>query len=250
MLDAGKVQTLFMDGIGYITFSHPKGNSLPGLLLKELAQTVQQLGQDDRAQVIVLRSEGEKVFCAGASFDELKAVRSVDEGHEFFMGFARLILAMRNCPKFVIARAQGKVVGGGVGIASAADYCIATQAASFRLSELALGLGPFVIGPAVLRKVGRSAFNTLSIGADWHAADFGQSCGLYAQVVPDIHSLDAAVNALAHKLAATSPEAMARLKQVLWENTDEWSELLPKRARISAELLLTDFCRKAIAAVS
>ena len=235
-------------GIGTISFFHPKSNSLPGPLLTKLADQVTLWGRDPAVKVLVLKSQGEKAFCAGASFDELKSLEDEASGKNFFMGFARLILAMKQCPKLIIARVQGKAIGGGVGIAGAADYTLATKAASVKLSELALGLGPFVIGPAVERKIGLSAFSTLAIDNRWRDAHWAHRHGLYADVLDSIEDLDLAVAKLAQQLSKTNPAAMAELKAVFWEGTDHWKQLLEARAQHSGRLALSDFTKNAIAA--
>src|ERR1700752_5210256 len=203
------IKSTVENGIGTITFFHPQSNSMPGTQLRNLAAEIEKLGKDLSAHVIVLKSEGEKAFCAGASFDELIAIKDIHEGIKFFSGFAAVINAMRKAPKFVIARVQGKAVGGGVGIASAADYTFALDGASVKLSELAVGIGPFVVGPAVERKVGTSAFSSMSINAtEWQTAQWAREKGLYAEIYGTVQDLDAALNALADKLSKSNPEAM------------------------------------------
>lgn len=247
VLDAGTVSVTVADGIATVTFGHPKSNSLPGALLRKLAETVRELGADDAVRVVVLRSGGAGAFCAGASFDELQAIGDAATGKEFFMGFARLILAMRAIPKFVIARVHGKAVGGGVGVAAAADYALATRAASVKLSELAVGIGPFVVGPAIEKKIGPGAFAALAIdAASWRDAAWAERHGLYAQLHDDAASLDTAVDTLARTLAASNPEAMATLKRVLWQGTEHWDQLLEERAAMSGTLVLSEFTRAAI----
>ena len=161
----GSVTVEIEDGIGRITFAHPSHNSLPARLLSELTQTINELGQNDEAKILVLQSGGDRTFCAGASFDELIAIDNPANGKAFFMGFANVINACRKCPKFIIGRVQGKAVGGGVGVASAVDYCLATKFAAIKLSELAIGIGPFVVGPAVERKLGLAVMAQLAIDA-------------------------------------------------------------------------------------
>lgn len=246
-LDAGRVAVDVAAGVATVRFHHPKGNSLPGALLRQLAESVQALGRDDAARVIVLRSEGSGPFCGGASFAELQAVRDAEGGTTFFMGFARLILAMRDCPKFVLARVHGKAVGGGVGVIAASDYALATRAAAVKLSELAIGIGPFVIGPVVERRVGPGPFAALSIdAAGWRDAAWAERHGLFASVHESEAELDAALDALAATLARSNPEAMAQLKRVFWEGTDHWPSLLPERAAMSGRLVLSEFTRRAI----
>src|SRR3954466_10990468 len=221
------VKSEIKNGIGTITFFHPQSNSMPGTQLRNLAAEVEKLGKDNNVKVIVLKSEGEKAFCAGASFDELIAIKDLDTGIKFFSGFAGVINAMRKAPKFIIARVQGKAVGGGVGIASSADYTFATEAASVKLSELAVGIGPFVVGPAVERKVGTSAFCQLTINAtEWLSAQWAKEKGLYADLFASTGEMDAAIDALASKLALSNPEAMAMLKKIMWEGTEKWDTLL------------------------
>lgn len=234
-------------GIATITFFHPQSNSLPGIILRSLANEIELAGKDPEAKVIVLQSEGEKAFCAGASFDELISIKDLETGKQFFSGFAGVINAMRKAPKFVIARVQGKAVGGGVGIASAADYTFAMNTASVKLSELAVGIGPFVVGPAVERKIGNSAFCQLAIDAtEWQSAEWAKSKGLYASVFTNIAELDAAIEKLSTTLAASNPEAMMLLKKAAWTGTEHWDTLLIERAEMSGKLVLSDFTVQAI----
>ncbi|MEK7412634.1 MAG: enoyl-CoA hydratase/isomerase family protein [Planctomycetota bacterium] len=242
------VTSTVSNGVGTITFATEKKNSLPATVLAQLAESVTALGRDPNVRVIILRSGGDGPFCAGASFDELLAVTSTSSGTAFFLGFARVILAMRACPKFIIARVHGSAIGGGVGLVAACDYAYATDQARIRLSELALGIGPFVIGPVVERRVGTAAYGQLAIEADWRDATWARDRGLYADIFKTVAELDQAISARAQKLASFSPEAMARLKAVLWEGTDHWPQLLEARARISGELVVTPPAAAAIAA--
>ncbi|MCB0375782.1 MAG: enoyl-CoA hydratase/isomerase family protein [Sinomicrobium sp.] len=249
VLQEGTVDTVIGHGVATITFAHPASNSLPGRQLKALADAIVACGQDAGIRVIVLQSGGDRAFCGGASFDELLAVRDLESGKAFFMGFARVINAMRTCPKFIIGRVQGKSVGGGVGLCAAADYCIATQYASVKLSELAIGIGPFVIGPAVERKIGKAAFSQLAIAAtEWQTAAWAEERGLYQKVLPTIPEMDDYVQQLADSLAMYSPAAMEEMKKIFWAGTDHWEELLEDRAAISGRLVLSEFTVKAIAA--
>lgn len=241
------VRSEIKNGIGTITFFHPQSNSMPGTQLRNLASEIEKLGKDNNAKVIVLKSEGDKAFCAGASFDELISIKDIDTGLKFFSGFAAVINAMRKAPKFVIARVQGKAVGGGVGIASSADYTFATDAASVKLSELAVGIGPFVVGPAVERKVGTSAFCQLTINAtEWQTAQWAKEKGLYAELFSSTEEMDKGIGTLANKLATSNPEAMAMLKKVMWQGTENWDELLIERAGMSGTLVLSEFTVNAI----
>lgn len=241
------VKSDISNGIGTITFFHPQSNSMPGTQLRNLAAEIEKLGRDNSVKVIVLQSEGAKAFCAGASFDELISIKDLETGKKFFSGFAGVINAMRKAPKFIIARVQGKAVGGGVGIASSADYTIAVKGASVKLSELAVGIGPFVVGPAVERKVGNSAFSQLTINAtEWQSAEWAKEKGLYAELHDTAEQMDASIAALAGRLATSNPEAMAMLKKVMWQGTDHWDELLIERAGMSGKLVLSEFTINAI----
>lgn len=243
----GTIKSTVENGIGTITFFHPQSNSMPGVQLRNLAAEIEKLGKDDKAKVIVLQSEGEKAFCAGASFDELISIKDIDTGLKFFSGFAQVINAMRKAPKFIIARVQGKAVGGGVGIASSADYTFAVNDASIKLSELAVGIGPFVVGPAVERKVGTSAFCQLTINAtEWQTAHWAKEKGLYAEVFDNAADMDKGIAALAGKLATSNPEAMMMLKKIMWEGTENWDTLLIERAGMSGTLVLSEFTVNAI----
>jgi methylglutaconyl-CoA hydratase len=234
-------------GICTISFGHPMSNSLPGHLLRKLADTITDAGNDQQVKIIVLRSEGERAFCAGASFDELVSINDRETGQKFFSGFAGVINAIRTAPKFVICRVQGKAVGGGVGVAAAADHTFATKQADIKLSELAVGIGPFVVGPAVERKVGKSAFMQLTIDAtSWRSAAWAEEKGLYTSLHDTAEEMDESIAELAEKLAKSNPQAMAMLKRVFWEGTDHWDNLLSERAEMSGELVLSDFTRNAI----
>ena len=235
------------NGIGTIEFFHPQSNSLPGHILAELANTITNTGKDESIKVIILKSIGERAFCAGASFDELVAIDTPKNGKKFFLGFANVINAARKCPKFIIGRVQGKAVGGGVGMASATDYCFATKFASAKLSELAIGIGPFVVGPAVERKIGASAFSAMTINATkWFDANWGREKGLYAEVFDTTEEMDTEIEKLASTLSQSNPEAMEGLKKIMWEGTDHWDTLLMERAESSGKLVLSDFTKNAI----
>lgn len=241
------VKTELHKGVATVEFFHPQSNSLPGKILRDLAAAIIHAGDDPGAAVIVLRSGGEKAFCAGASFDELTAIQTEKEGLAFFSGFAHVINAMRACPKFIIGRIHGKCVGGGVGLAAAVDYAIAAEGADVKLSELAVGIGPFVVGPAVERKIGTAAFSALAIDASsWRNAEWAKRKGLFAEVHEDTGNMDEAVQRLAHHLSHSSPAAMAEMKKIFWKGTEHWDTLLLERAAISGKLVLSEFTRNAI----
>ncbi|MFM7643975.1 MAG: enoyl-CoA hydratase/isomerase family protein [Sphingomonadales bacterium] len=243
------VAEITTQGIGLVTFGHPMSNSLPGHILQTLADTITEIAQDDRCKVLVLQSQGNKAFCAGASFDELIAIEDLQTGLAFFSGFAKVINACRKAPKLIIGRVQGRAVGGGVGLASATDYCFATERAEVKLSELAVGIGPFVVGPAVERKIGRSAMSELAINAtEWRSAQWAKDKGLFTEIFSDESQMDTAIQKLSTQLAASNPEAMQALKQIFWEGTEHWDQLLLDRAAISGRLVLSDFTKAAISA--
>lgn len=242
------VKSEFHKGITTIEFFHPQSNSLPSKILGELAQTIHGAGNDEETKVIIIRSGGNKAFCAGASFEELAAIKTEEQGLEFFSGFANIINAMRKCPQFIIARIHGKCVGGGVGIAAAADYAIATESAEVKLSELAVGIGPFVVGPAIERKTGVSAFSQLAIDASmWRNAEWARRKGIFAEVHTTEDAMDESIRRLAETLSHSNPEAMAEMKRIFWKGTEHWDALLKERAAISGRLVLSNFTRNAIA---
>ncbi|MEM9990366.1 MAG: enoyl-CoA hydratase/isomerase family protein [Bacteroidota bacterium] len=235
-------------GIGEITFFHPAHNAMPSHLLAELVIAIESAGEDEAVKVIVLKSGGNRTFCAGASFKELIAIDDLETGKRFFLGFANVINACRKCPKLIVGRVQGKAVGGGVGIAAAMDYCIATKHAAIKLSELSVGIGPFVISPAVERKIGLAAYTQLSINAtEFQSANWAQAKGLYAQVHDTLEQADEAVQQLAQQLAKTNPYAQQMLKQTAWANCQHWDTLLEERAAISGQLVLSDYTKAALA---
>jgi methylglutaconyl-CoA hydratase len=246
-INQGSVTFSIENEIGTIIFGHPLSNSLPGKILQKLAESITELGTDNTVKVIVLKSLGEKAFCAGASFDELISIGDLETGKTFFSGFAQVINACRKCPKFIIGRVQGKAVGGGVGLASAVDYCVATKHADIKLSELAVGIGPFVVGPAVGRKMGLAAMSELAINAtEWRSASWAKKKGLFTEIYDSIEEMDEEVDRLASQLAKSNPEAMAMLKSVFWEGTENWDQLLADRAAMSGKLVISDFTVDAI----
>jgi len=243
----GNIATTKENGVAYLTFSHPASNSFPSTLLQKLTDELRTLSADNSVNVIVLQSEGNGAFCAGASFDELLTIETLEAGDKFFSGFANVINAMRQCPKVIIGRVHGKAVGGGVGLASACDYAMATTNSAIKLSEIAIGIGPFVIEPAVSRKIGKTAMAEMTLTPnDWQSAEWAKEKGLYANIFETREELDIAVVAFAKKMATYNPEALAELKKVLWEGTENWSTLLYERAAISGKLVLSDFTKNAL----
>ena len=235
-------------GVTTISFFHPSHNALPGYLLAALTQAIRDAGVDSETKIILLKSGGDRTFCAGASFDELLAIENKEQGYRFFSGFANVINACRTCGKIIVGRVQGKAVGGGVGVAAATDYCFATKYAGIRLSELAVGIGPFVIGPAVELKVGVSVFARLALQPKVvHSAEWALEHGLYHEVASSAEEMDEAIDNMLEELCSYNPQALADLKRVLWEGTEHWDELLAERARISGRLVLSDFAQNAIA---
>lgn len=237
-------------GVAHIYFHHPQHNSLPSALLQALTDAFNGLRDRADVRVAVLRSaEHANTFCAGASFDELVAIQDMDTSVRFFSGFGNVINAMRRCGKIVVGRIHGRAIGGGVGLAAATDICLAAKAATIRLSELAVGFGPFVIGPAVTRKVGNGTFAQLALTpSEWQTAEWAKEKGLFQEVFDTEAQLDAYLNHLTEKLCQYSPAALTALKQVCWEGTDHWDTLLPERAAISGRLALTPESKDAIQA--
>jgi methylglutaconyl-CoA hydratase len=244
--DLGEVKVEIHDSIAIVRFSHPKSNSLPGALLQAMADDINKLAKISSVKAIVLRSGGDGVFCAGASFDELKNIKNADGGKEFFLGFAKVMLAMTRAPQFILTRVHGKVTGGGVGLIAASDYSVAVKGASLKLSELAVGIGPFVIGPVVERRLGTGPFTDLAIDADWRDAAWAERHGLYSHVYEDVESMDTALAKLMDFLSAANPEAIHQMKKVFWADTEHWEALLDKRAAISGALALSVHTRAAI----
>lgn len=243
----GSLYTKIEEGVAILEFGHPASNSMPAELLDRLAGEFTRLSHENDVRVILLKSEGEKAFCAGASFDELKNIKNIQEGKAFFGGFAKVINAMRTCTKPIVGRVQGKVVGGGVGLAAACDYCFATDQAAIKLSELSIGIGPFVIAPAIIRKMGVAALSELSLGAqDWRNAYWAKDRGLYARVFGSIKEMDEEVAFFCRKVASYNPKAVYEMKKIWWEGTANWDELLEERAAISGELVLSEFTKAAL----
>jgi methylglutaconyl-CoA hydratase len=235
------------NNIATIEFFHPEQNSLPGPILAQLANTITEVGNNNEVKVIILKSGGDRTFCAGASFKELIAINDAETGKVFFSGFANVINAMRKCPKFIIGRIQGKTVGGGVGIAASTDYCMATKFAATKLSELNVGIGPFVVSPAIERKMGVSAMSQIAIDANtFYEANWAKEKGLFANVYESIEDMDEAVQKFAEHLCTYNPEAMLEMKKVFWRGTEDWDNLLAERAAISGRLVLSDFTKETL----
>jgi methylglutaconyl-CoA hydratase len=248
MIEEGYVSYEIKNSIAHIEFYHPAHNSLPGYLLKKIKESIEAASQNDDVKLVLLKSAGDRSFCAGASFNELSSINSFDEGKKFFMGFADVINAIRKCEKIVIGRIHGKAVGGGVGLAAACDYSMATKYSSIRLSELAVGIGPFVIGPAVERKIGVSAYSQMALNAtEWQTAEWGKAKGLFMEAFDSVEQLDAYIVHFSDILLKSNPEALRLLKKVFWEGTIHWGNLLEERAEMSGRLVLSDFSKKAIA---
>ncbi len=246
-MSSGTIQVHIQNKVATITFYHPASNSFPSELLKRLVDSIDRVGNDKEVNVIVLQSEGEKTFCAGASFDELLTINTMEDGKQFFSGFAKLINAMRKCPKLIIGRVQGKSVGGGVGVIAATDYCFATENADVKLSEFSIGIGPFVIAPAVERKIGVSGLSELSIDAtNWKTAYWAKDKGLFARVFEKSKDMDEVIDILTKNLASYNIEAMIEMKKILWHDTDHWDELLTQNAEISGRLVLSEFTKNAL----
>ncbi len=244
----GSLYTRIENKIATLEFGHPASNSFPSELLARLTNELNKLSENNEITVIILKSEGERAFCAGASFDELIAINNLQDGKAFFSGFANVINAMRTCKKLIIGSIQGKTVGGGVGLAAACDYVLATEAASIKLSELTIGIGPFVIAPAVERKIGVSGLAELTLGAkSWKNAYWAKEKGLYARVFESISELEKEVEILADNLSSYNPEALLEMKKALWKGTEHWNNLLIERAETSGKLVLSDFTKKALA---
>ncbi len=243
----GSLYTKIENRIATLAFGHPSSNSFPGELLQRLTNEINALSKNPEVSLILLKSEGAGAFCAGASFDELLAVSDLAQGAAFFSGFANVINAMRKSSKLIVGRIHGKAVGGGIGLAAACDYAMATEASAVKLSELAIGIGPFVIEPAVSRKIGKSALAEMTLAAhEWKNAYWAKEKGLYAKVFETTADLDKELETFCSKLASYNPEALTEMKKVLWEGTENWDALLLERAAISGRLVLSDFTVKAL----
>ncbi|MEX0313997.1 MAG: enoyl-CoA hydratase/isomerase family protein [Allomuricauda sp.] len=243
----GSLYTKIENQIATVEFGHPASNSFVSELLERLANEFDQLSSNGDVSVIVLKSEGDRAFCAGASFDELVAISNLEEGKAFFSGFANVINAMRTCTKPIIGRVQGKTVGGGVGLASACDYVFATEAASIKLSEISIGIAPLVIAPAVERKIGKDGLAELALApTEWKNAYWAKEKGLFSKVFDSISEMDKELDFHAQKLSTYNPEALAEMKRVLWEGTEHWDKLLVERAEASGRLALSPNTKNAL----
>lgn len=239
----GSITQTTENNICKITFCHPKGNSMPSALLSDLAKAIKEAGQNDNIRCVILTSSGNSAFCAGASFDELIEINNLDDGTKFFSGFANVINAIRTCQKFVVGRVHSKVIGGGIGLVAACDYTFAVESVNIRLSEFNVGIGPFVIAPAIVRKMGQSAFSQMTIDTDWYSALWAHEKGLFNKVFKSVEEMDAEINKLTEKFRSSSMDAMYELKKLFWDGTENWDELLVEKAKISGKLVLTEYTK-------
>ncbi len=243
----GSLYTQIENNVAVVEFGHPASNSFVAELLDRLTKELQKLSENDAVSLIVLKSAGDGVFCAGASFDELMAITNLEEGKAFFSGFANVINSMRNCKKLIVGRIQGKAVGGGVGLISACDYVFATQAAAIRLSELTIGIAPLVIAPAVERKIGKAGLAELSLfPTEWKNAYWAKEKGLFSRVFDNMKDMDKELHFFIKKLASYNPDALREMKNVLWQGTTHWDKLLVERAELSGTLVLSEFTKQAL----
>ena len=243
----GTIETIINGNIATLLFFHPSSNSFPSTLLQQLTDEINALSKNDSVSIIILKSAGTGAFCAGASFDELLSVSNYEEGSRFFSGFANVINAMRKCPKLIIGRIHGKAVGGGVGLASACDYSFATTKSEIKLSEIAIGIGPFVIEPAVSRKIGKMAMSEMTLNPTaWKTSKWAFEKGLFSEVFETIEDLDIRLEEYTNELSSYNPDALLEMKKVLWEGTSHWDSLLYERAAISGRLVLSDFTKNAL----
>ena len=243
----GTIETIINGNIATLLFFHPSSNSFPSTLLQQLTDEINALSKNDSVSIIILKSAGTGAFCAAASFDELLSVSNYEEGSSFFSGFANVINAMRKCPKLIIGRIHGKAVGGGVGLASACDYSFATTKSEIKLSEIAIGIGPFVIEPAVSRKIGKMAMSEMTLNPTaWKTSKWAFEKGLFSEVFENIEDLDIRLEEYTNELSSYNPDALLEMKKVLWEGTSHWDSLLYERAAISGRLVLSDFTKNAL----
>ncbi|HBD26676.1 enoyl-CoA hydratase/isomerase family protein [Flavobacterium sp.] len=243
----GTIETIINGNIATLLFFHPSSNSFPSTLLQQLTDEINALSKKDSVSIIILKSAGTGAFCAGASFDELLSVSNYEEGSRFFSGFANVINAMRKCPKLIIGRIHGKAVGGGVGLASSCDYSFATTKSEIKLSEIAIGIGPFVIEPAVSRKIGKMAMTEMTLNPTaWKTSKWAFEKGLFSEVFETIEDLDIRLEEYTKELSSYNPDALLEMKKVLWEGTSHWDSLLYERAAISGRLVLSDFTKNAL----
>lgn len=243
----GTIEVTIHDNVATLAFFHPASNSFPSSLLQELTDEINRLGKNETISIIILKSTGTGAFCAGASFEELLSVSNYEEGSRFFSGFANVINAMRKCPKLIIGRIQGKAVGGGVGLVAACDYSFATNKSDIKLSEIAIGIGPFVIEPVVSRKIGKMAMAEMTLNPTiWKTSKWGLEKGLFSEIFETVEELDFRLQEYSRELSSYNPDALFEIKKVLWEGTDNWDSLLYERAAISGRLVLSDFTKSAL----
>lgn len=235
------VHTQIENSIAKIQFYNPASNACDPSMLAQMVHAFNTLSANSQVKVILLSSKGNKAFCAGASITHLSELKDMKAATDFFSGFGRLILSMKNCNKIIVTSVQGKAVGGGVGIIAASDYVIATENSGLRLSELMIGIGPLVIAPAVIRKVGVAHFSQLSLKpSTWKDAKWGAAHGLFNELVTDGDSLENVTVDYCNSLASYSAQALSALKSVLWQGTEHWEELLYENAAKTATLSLSE----------
>lgn len=167
------------------------------------------------ARVILVRSAGDRVFCAGADLAVMSNDATGLEQHNARGGLRRVVDAMRACPLPVVARVQGICLAGGVGLIMGADLVVAAERASFGLPEVDRGLWPFMVSALLARHVSpKVAMDLMLTGRRFGAAE-AREIGLISRVVPD-DELDSQVDALVAELAAKAPVAVRMGKAAFW----------------------------------
>lgn len=243
-MNLSSVQLNITHNIATISFYSIKSNSFTSIMLHELSQLLDEVSKNETINVVILKSEGEKTFCAGASFDELLQVENEEDASLFFSGFAKVILAMKNCKIPIITRVQGNAVGGGVGIIAASDYAFSLNNCKVKLSELSLGFGPFVIEPAVSRKIGIIAMQNISYNpVEWKNIQWARENNLFQETFETIELMDEKIEIFVNQLSNYSRDALVELKKVFWNNTEHWDKLLYERAAISGKLALSSYTK-------
>ena len=203
--------------IGLITMNRPeRHNAFDDVLIAELTEAFRSMEAEDGIRIVVLSGTG-KSFSAGADLNWMKRMSgfSIEENRRDAMGLAALMRTIAHLRKPTLARVQGAALGGGVGLVACCDVAVATQGATFALSEVKLGLIPAVISPYVVAAIGERAARRYFLTAERFTAAEAWRLGLVHEIAANEAEMDDAIGAIVDAMLAASPAAQKEAKDLI-----------------------------------
>lgn len=241
----------FDAGVATVTLNRPEvRNAFNDEVIAELTAVFEELGRRPDVRCIVLAASG-TAFCAGADLNWMKRMAgySRDENLADATALARMLEVIYSCPKPTIAKVQGDVYAGGLGLVATCDIAVAADTAHFCVSEVRIGLIPATISPYLVRAMGARASHRWFLTAERFSAAQAQHCGLVHEAVP-AGDLDACVANLARALVQVGPEAVRACKTLLHDvaGREMNASLLQDTAERIADIRVTPEGREGIGA--